>query len=118
VKDVPMTEVVQFAYNRAKSDFENGVLPIQNLQDLCHVACKYALEDLYQGSKKVNEKIHYKRPVEKLYKLFNRGILLEEDCYASFAYCYLKVFEIEGVIKRKTFLAQFEHEKTVSGVRS
>ena len=106
-----MTEVVQSAYDRAKNDLQLGRLPISDIQDLCHVAHTYALMDLYQGSKKADPKRHYSRPIDKLYKLFDNGTLSEEDAYASFAFCYLKVFEIEGAMKKKSFLAQFEYEK-------
>ncbi len=111
MKDVLMTEVVQSAYDRAKSDLDLGSLPITNIQDLCHVAYSYALIDLYQGSKKPDQKKHYNKPIDKLYKLFDNGTLSEKDTYASFAFCYLKVFEVEGVLKKRSFLAQFEHEK-------
>ena len=36
-----------------------------------------------------------------------------ESPYATFAFCYLKTFEIEGLIAKKSLEAQFEHEKTV-----
>lgn len=111
MKDVPMTEVVQSAYDRAKTDLVLGSLPIARIQDLCHVAHSYAFIDLYQGSKKPNQKKHYSEPVDKLYKLFDKGTLSEKDTYASFAFCYLKVFEVEGFLKKESFLAQFEHEK-------
>ena len=103
--DVPMTELVQSAYDRAKKDLGLGRLPIGEVQDLCHVAHTYALMDLYQGSKKADLKRHYNKPIDKLYKLFDNGAFSEEESYASFAFCYLKVFEIEGVIKKKSFLA-------------
>jgi len=111
MKDVPMTEVVQSAYDRAKEDLRLGRLPVKEIQDLCHVAHTYALIDLYQGSKNADPKRHYNKPIGELYKLFDKGTLSEEDAYASFAFCYLKVFEIEGVMKKKSFLAQFEYEK-------
>ena len=111
MKDVPMTEVVQSAYDRAKADLVLGSLPITSIQDLGHVAQSYAFIDLYQGSKKPNQKKHYNKPIDKLYKLFDKGTLSEKDTYASFAFCYLKVFEVEGVLKEESFLAQFEHEK-------
>jgi len=135
MNEVPMTELVQSAYDRAKSDLQLGLLPISEIQDLCHVAHTYAFMDLwiygfmdlwiygfmdlwiygfmdlYQGSKKADPKRHYNRPIDKLYKLFDNGTLSKEDAYASFAFCYLKVFEIEGLIKKKSFLAQFEYEK-------
>jgi len=111
MKDVPMTEVVQSAYDRAKEDLRLGRLPVKEIQDLCHVAHMYALIDLYQGSKNADPKRHYNKPIGELYKLFDKGTLSEEDAYASFAFCYLKVFEIEGVMKKKSFLAQFEYEK-------
>jgi hypothetical protein len=103
MKDVPMTEVVQSAYDRAKEDLRLGRLPIKEIQDLCHVAHTYALMDLYQGSKNADPRRHYNKPIGELYKLFDKGTLSEEDAYASFAFCYLKVFEIEGVIKKKSF---------------
>ena len=99
MKDVPMTDVVQSAYDRANSDLDLGNLPISDIRDLCHVAHSYALIDLYQGSKKLDLKRHYNKPIDKLYKLFDKGTLSEKDTYASFAYCYLKVFEIEGILK-------------------
>jgi hypothetical protein len=111
MKDVPMTEVVQSAYDRAKQDLALGKLPLDNVEDLCHVAFKYAFTDLYEGRKEPHQKTHYHRPIDKLYKLFDKGLLTEKDSYASFAFCYLKIFEIEGVIKKKSFIAQFEHEK-------
>ncbi len=111
MKDIPMTEVVQSAYDRAKEDLDLGRLPITNIEDLCHAAHSYAFLDLYQGFKKPDKKRHYKKPIDKLYKLFDNGTLSEKETYASFAFCYLKVFEIEGILKKKTFLAQFEHEK-------
>ena len=111
MKDVPMTEVVQSAYDRAKADMLLGNLPVSNTQDLCHVAYSYSFTDLYQGSKKPKYKKHYSKVIDKLYKLFDKGTLSEQDAYASFAFCYLKVFEMEGAIKKETFLAQFEHEK-------
>ena len=111
MKDVPMTEVVQFAYDKAKADLNLGNLPIGDIQDLCHVAHTYALFDLYQGSKKPDLKRHYDQPINELYNLFDSGTLLEKDTYANFAFCYLKVLEIEGAIKKNSFLAQFEHEK-------
>ena len=111
MQDVPMTEVVQSAYDRAEKDLRLGRLPISNIQDLCHVAHTYALMDLYQGSKKTNPKLHYDKPIEKLYKHYDNGTLSENDTYASFAFCYLNILEIEGVIKKKTFVAQFENEK-------
>ena len=111
MKDVPMTEVIQSAYDRAKADLDLGSLPITNIQDLCHVAHSYAFIDLYQGSKKPDQKKHYNKPIDGLYKLFDKGTLSEKDTYASFAFCYLKVFEVEGVLKKESFLAQFEHEK-------
>jgi hypothetical protein len=49
MKDVPMTEVVQSAYDRAKADLVLGSLPITSIQDLCHVAHSYTFIDLYQG---------------------------------------------------------------------
>lgn len=112
MKDVLMTDIVQSAYDRAKADLDLGSLPITNIQDLCHVAHSYAFIDLYQSSKKPNQKKHYNKPIDELYKLFDKGTLLEKDTYASFAFCYLKVFEVEGFIKKESFLAQFEHEKT------
>ena len=112
MKEVAMTELIQSAYDRAKKDLELGRLPISEIQDLCHVAHTYALMDLYQGSKEANSNRHYNKPINKLYKLFDNGTLSEEDAYASFAFCYLKVFEIEGIMKKKSFLAQFEYEKT------
>ena len=111
MKELPVTEIVQSAYNRAKADMVLGILPVASTQDLCHVAYLYSFTDIYQGSKKPKYKKHYSRVIDKLYRLFDKGILSEEDTYASFAFCYLKVFEIEGVIKKSTFLAQFEHEK-------
>ncbi len=111
MKDVPITEVVQSAYDRAKEDLRLGHLPIENIQDLCHVAHTYAIIDLYQGSKKPNKKRHYDKPITELYLQLDKGALLEKDTYASFAFCYLKVFEIERVMKNKSFLAQFEFEK-------
>ncbi len=112
MNDVPMTEVVQSAYDSAKADMILGNLPVSDIQDLCHVAYSYAFIDLYQGSKKPKYKKHYSKPIDKLYKLFDKGTLSETNTYASFAFCYLKVFEMEGAIKKETFLAQFEHEKT------
>ena len=111
MNEVPMTELVQSAYDRAKNDLELGRLPISEIQDLCHVAHRYAFIDLYRGSKKADPKRHYDRPIDKLYKLFDNGTLSDEDAYASFAFCYLKVFEIEGFLKKRSFLAQFEYEK-------
>ena len=86
MKDVPITEVVQSAYHRAKADLEMGSLPITNIQDLCHVAHSYAFIDLYQGSKKPDQKKHYNKPIDELYKLFDKGTLSEKDTYASFAF--------------------------------
>lgn len=106
-----MTELIQSAYDRAKKDLRLGRLPISEIQDLCHVAHTYALMDLYQGSKQADPKRHYNNSIDKLYIMFDNGTLSEDDSYASFAFCYLKVFEIEGVVKKKSFLAQFEYEK-------
>jgi len=111
MNDVPITVVIQSAYDRAKEDLRLGHLPIENVQDLCHVTHTYAFIDLYQGPKKPNKKRHYDKPINELYLLFDKGTLLEKDTYASFAFCYLKVFEVEKVMKKKSFLAQFEYEK-------
>ena len=59
-----------------------------------------------------NKNRHYDQPIDELYSLFDNGILLEKNSYASFAFCYLKVFEAEKVINKKASLAQFEFEKT------
>ncbi len=106
-----MTDVVQSAYERAKSDLISKILPIKDIEDLCHVAHVYALKDLYNESKTIDRKCHYDNIIDELYKLFEAGELSEGDSYATFAFCYLKVLEVEDVIKKKSFLAQFEHEK-------
>ena len=112
MKQVSMTELIQSAYSRAKRKAEAGDLPISNIQDLCHVAHTFALLDLYGETKKLNYKKHYSNSIDRLYKLFDKGTLSVEQSYLSFAYCYLKVLEAEGVIKQKTFLAQIEFEKS------
>ncbi|MCI5149586.1 MAG: hypothetical protein D3916_09405 [Candidatus Electrothrix sp. MAN1_4] len=111
MNEVSMTELVQSAYDRAKNDLRAERLPISEIQYLCHVAHTYAFMDLYQGTKKPDPKCHYDRPIDELYKLFDNGTLSDKDTYASFAFCYLKVFAIEGFIKNRSFLAQFEYEK-------
>lgn len=111
MKQVSMTEVIQSAFGRAKRKAEAGDLPISNIQDLCHVAHTFALLDLYGETRKLNYRKHYSNPIKRLYKLFDKGALSIDQSYLSFAFCYLKVLEAEGVIKKKTFLAQFEFEK-------
>ena len=112
MKDIPMTEVIQSAYDRAREDLRLGKIPIEDIQDLCHVAHSYAMIDLYNGKKVANKNCHYDKPIDELYSLFDNGTLIEKNSYASFAFCYLKVFEAEKVLKKESFLAQFEYEKT------
>jgi len=111
MKDIPMTEVIQSAYDKAQKDLNSGKLPISDIEDLCHVAFIYAINDLYQGSKKPNIKCHYDKPIKELYKLFDKAIISENDTYASFAFCYLKVFQVDKFMKKSSFIAQFEYEK-------
>ena len=51
--------------------------------------------------------------MDQLYELFDEAKLNVSDTYASFAFCYLKVYEIEGIIPKKSVEAQFEHEKNI-----
>jgi len=111
MKEVPMTEVVQAAYDKAKEALRLRRLPIDNIQDICHVAHIYAMNDLYQGKKTSDKKRHYENPIDKLYALFDKGTITDNETYAAFAFCYLKVFEVEGIMKKKSFLAQFEFER-------
>jgi hypothetical protein len=76
------------------------------------VAHTFALLDLYGETNKLNYRKHYSNPINRLYKLFDKGALSIDQSYLSFAYCYLKVLEAEGAIKKKTLLAQFEFEKS------
>ncbi len=101
MKDVPMTEVVQYAYDRAKEDLRLGRLPIKEIQDLRHVAHKYALLDLYQGSKNFDPIRHYIKPIDELYKLFDKGTLSEEDAYASFAFLNIHEITSSGLFRSK-----------------
>ncbi len=113
--DIPFTDVIQSAYERAKKDFLSGkLLPIRNVEDLCHMAHSYAIIDLYGGAKKADRNLHYSKPIDDLYKLFDEGTISISDTYASFTFCYLKVYEVEGIFKKSTLVAQFEHEKKKS----
>lgn len=110
-KDIKMTDVIQRAYDDAKKQLELGSLPISEEQDLCHMAHGFALRGLLGSTKSLDYEKHYSKPLDELYELFDNNTLSLENSYASFAFCYLKVLEIEGVIKHKSFLAQFEFEK-------
>jgi hypothetical protein len=114
MSDIPFTEVIQSAYSRAKKECLAGRLPVSKLEDLCHTAYLYALIDIYRGKKKPDYQLHYNKPIDQLYELFDGGKLNVSDTYATFAFCYLKIYEIEGLIPRKSLEAQFEHEKTVA----
>ncbi len=113
MSDIPSTNIIQAAYVRAKKDCLSGKLPISKIEDLCHVAYVYAFTDLYRGTKEPNYKRHYSKPIDQLYELFDKGKLNVSDTYASFAFCYLKVYEIEGIIPKKSCKAQFDHEKNI-----
>ena len=106
MKDVPLTDVIQNAYDHAIEVVRTEKSVINTTQDVCHLAYSFALFDLYQGHKKH----HYDIPIKKLYKLFDSGAIDENNTYSAFAYCYLRVFVREKVIKEKTFQAQFEFE--------
>ena len=110
MEDAPLTDVIQAAYDNAIDAIYSGNLSINNTQDVFHLAHTYALFDLYKGNKKPNKKHHYDKPIEKLYKLFDSGTINENNTYAAFAYCYLKVFVREKAIKKKSFQAQFNYE--------
>jgi hypothetical protein len=113
MSDIPFTDIIQSAYGRAKKDLLAGELKISEIEDLCHAAHIYALNDLYHGTKGPEYALHYGKPIDQLYELFDTGELNVSDTYASFAFCYLKVYEIEGIIAEKSIKAQFEHEKNV-----
>ena len=113
MSDIPFTNIIQAAYMRAKQDFLSNKLPISEIEDLCHVAHIYAFTDLYHGTREPDHKRHYTKPIDQLYELFDKGKLNVSDAYASFAFCYLKVYEIEGIVPEKSCKAQFEHEKNV-----
>ena len=98
---------------RAKQAFLSNKLPISEIEDLCHVAHVYAITDLYHGTKEPDHQRHYTKPIDQLYELFDKGKLNVSDVYASFAFCYLKVYEVEGIIPEKSCKAQFEHEKSI-----
>ena len=87
--DISMTEVIQNSYDRAKEKLIQGkLLPINNIEDLCHVAHTYAIMDLYHDIKRLDTYPHYNKAINELYKLFDEGIISEKDSYASFAFCY------------------------------
>jgi hypothetical protein len=111
MSDIPFTEIIQSAYVRAKKDYLSGKLPISKIEDLCHVAYVYAFDDLYHGTKEPDYERHYNRAIDELYELFDKGELNVIEAYASFVFCYLKVYEIEGIIPEKSSKAQFEYEK-------
>ncbi|MFH1304665.1 MAG: hypothetical protein ABIK07_26730 [Planctomycetota bacterium] len=111
MSDIPFTEIIQHAYARAKKAFLAGQLPISEMEDLCHVAYVYAFYDLNTKTKEPDYERHYAKSIDELYKLFDRGELDVCDTYAAFAFCYLKVYEIEGVIPEKSCKAQFEYER-------
>ncbi len=113
MSDIPMTDIIQSAYVRARKDCLSGKLPISKIEDLCHVAHVYALIDLYHGNKEPNRELHYSKPIDQLYELFDKGRLNVSDTYATFAFCYLKVLEIERIISKKSVKAQFEYEKSI-----
>jgi hypothetical protein len=111
--DIPFTEVIQAAYSRAKEACLAGKLPVSKLEDLCHTAYIYAFVDIYGRTKEPDYELHYNKIIDQLYELFDEGKLNVSDTYATFAFCYLKIYEIEGLIPKKSLKAQFEHEKTV-----
>ena len=111
MSEIPFTDIIQSAYDRAKNDCLSGKLPISKIEDLCHVAHTYAFNDLYHGAKEPDYEVHYNKPIGELYELFDKNELKVSDTYASFAFCYLKVYEIEGIIPETSGKAQFEHER-------
>ena len=115
MSDIPFTNIIQSAYFRAKTDCLSGKLPISKIEDLCHVAHVYAFNDIYHGTKEPDHELHYSKPIDQLYELFDNGELNVSDTYATFAFCYLKVYEFEGIIPNKSCQAQFESEKLRPG---
>lgn len=113
MSDIPFTDIIQDAYDRAKKDLALGKLPVSKIEDLCHVAYFYAFLDLYRGARQPDYDLHYSKPIDRLYEMFDNGKLKVSDMYATFAFCYIKVYEIEGLVSEKTFKAQFEHEKNI-----
>ena len=111
MSDIIFTDIIQAAYDQARKDLALGKLPISKIEDLCHVAYVYAFNDLYHGTKEPDYEVHYNKPIDELYELFDNHELKVSDTYASFAFCYLKVYEIEGIIPEKSCKAQFEHER-------
>ena len=71
----------------------------------------YFLPAPYHGTREPDHELHYSKPIDQLYELFDNGELNVSDTYATFAFCYLKVYEIEGIIPKKSCQAQFESEK-------
>ena len=61
--------------------------------------------------KKPDLELHFSKPIDQLYELFDYGKLNVSDTYATFAFCYLKVYEIEGIVPEKSCKVQFESEK-------
>jgi len=110
MKDILLTDVIQVAYDKAEKSLLAGELPFKNIQDVYHMAHSCALFDVYGRHAVPDKKHHYEVPIEKLHKLFSTGKIKKENTYAAFAYCYLKVFLREKLIKKKTFQAQFEYE--------
>ena len=113
MSDIPFTDIIQAAYMRAKQGYSSNILPISEIEDLCHIAHVYAFNDLYHGTKEPDHQRHYTKPIDQLYELFDKGKLNVSDVYASFAFCYLKVYEVDGIIPEKSCKAQFEHEKNI-----
>ncbi len=111
MSDIPFTEKIQQAYARANEFISKGNMPISEKEDLCHIAYVYAYRDIYPGTKLPDYDLHYTKPIDELYQLFDRGELKVSDTYAAFAFCYLKVYEIEGIIPEKSCKAQFEYER-------
>ncbi|VAW57178.1 hypothetical protein MNBD_GAMMA07-398 [hydrothermal vent metagenome] len=110
MKDIPLTDVIQYAYDKASEAIRTGELAFKSNQDVYHIAYSCALFDLYNRHAIPDKKHHYDLPIKKLKQLFKSGKVKQTNTYAAFAYCYLKVFLREKVIKKKTFQAQFEYE--------
>ncbi len=109
--DIQLTDLIQCAYNKAIDDIEKGKLPIRNIQDACHLAYSYALFDIYGDTKKASIELHYNKPIDELYELFDNNELSIENTYGSFSFCYLKVYLAENALTNRQFNVQFEHER-------
>ena len=86
MSDIAFTDIIQAAYDRAKEDFALGKLPVSKIEDLCHVAYVYAFTDLYHGAKEPKYDLHYNKPIDQLYEMFDNGKLKISDTYATFAF--------------------------------